>query len=108
MPRDGPARGGHTWEAIVAEDEAPKRSPGRMRLALVLFLLNYLLGWPALVVAGAASPWAGVEASAFVGSALYLLSWVLLAAAIGIGGREVTVIGRRWVAARWRRRSPVD
>ena len=92
----------------ASESVRPTRSPGRLRLALVLFLLNYLLGWPALVVAGAASPWAGVEASAFIGSVSYVLSWVLLALAITIGGREVTVIGRQWVTSRWRGRAPAD
>ena len=63
-----------------------------------MLALSYLLGWPALGMAGSASPWIGVEAAALLGSGTYALSWVLLGVAVVLGGNEVRAEGRRWTA----------
>jgi len=80
-------------------DEALLRSP-RFRLALVLLVLNYALGWPVVALAAGASPWIGVETAAVVGTGSYALSWAVLGVAVLLGGREVVEYGERW----WRRR----
>ena len=83
--------------------DTPDPSTARMRLAFALFGANYLFGWPAVAIAGSASPWIGVETAALLGSASYALSWLLLGASIALGGREMTVRGRAWVRQRIRR-----
>lgn len=82
----------------VAADEALLRSP-RFRLALFLFLMNYVMGWPAVALIGAVSVAYDAERVGVVGSSVsYAFSWALIGAAILVGGRDVTAVGRRWVA----------
>ena len=64
------------------------RSP-RVRLAILLFGLNVLLGWPAVALAGAASPWIGVANAAILASLCYAASWVLLGISSALGGPEL-------------------
>jgi hypothetical protein len=70
----------------------------RIRIALALLALSYVLGWPAVGAAGSASPWIGVEAAAMLGSGTYAFSWLLLGGAVVLGGKEVQEEGRRWTA----------
>lgn len=83
-------------------DSAPERSP-RLRLALGLFLLDYVFGWPVVAAAAPASPWIGASNAALIGSVSYAFSWVLLGAASLIGGAQVAVVGRAWIRGLLRR-----
>lgn len=76
----------------------PSKAGLRFRIALAFLALSYLLGWPAVGAAGSASPWIGVEAAAMLGSGVYVFSWLLLAVAVVLGGKEVQDEGRRWTA----------
>jgi hypothetical protein len=80
----------------------------RFRTALLLLLLNVLLGWPAVVLLGALSVLVGAKWLGLLGGlVMYAVSWVLLAAAVLLGGREVLVHGR-WLVRRWWRRRRGD
>ncbi len=69
----------------------------RFRVALVLALLSYLVGWPAAALLGAISAWLGTEwLGVIVGTTTYAFSWLLLGVAVLMGGREVLVFARSW------------
>lgn len=73
----------------------------RFRAALLLLLLNVLLGWPAVLLLGSLSVLAGAKWLGLVGGlVMYAVSWLLLGAAVLLGGREVLVHGR-WLFRRW-------
>ena len=97
-PAAGPGSADAQGPAVTPPGRRP--SPQRMRLALGLFVANTVMGWPAIAAAGGASPWIGLENAAMLGSASYILSWLLLGASIAIGGREVVVLGRGWIRRR--------
>ena len=70
---------------------SPPTTPlsGRFRLALVLLALSYLFGLPMAAGFGAASAWSGSIRLAACGGGSYALSWILLGAAIALGGSSV-------------------
>ena len=106
-------RGGYTEEvqspipestADTREGEFDERllSSPRFRLALGLWVLNYVLGWPVIALAGASSPWIGTQNAAMIGGGSYALSWAILGLAMLLGGSQIAVYGKRWVQTRRR------
>lgn len=91
-------------EAVALDLPQAARSRPRLILAGVCYVLNHVLGLPALLLIEALavwfqSPWlAGV-----LGPLVYAFSWLLLAAALWLGGREIVVIVRDSCRAVWRR-----
>ena len=76
------------------------RSP-RFRLALLLFVLNFLVGWPAALLLGVLAAFLGMTWLGLVGGmVVYAVSWVMLGVAVLLGGKEVIVHGR-WLIRRW-------
>jgi hypothetical protein len=82
---------------------APPRRSGRLRVAMALWVLCYVLGWPAVAAAASASPWLGAQNAALLGTFSYVLSWVMLAVATWLGGAELVEISRDWVRGAWAR-----
>jgi len=73
----------------------------RFQFAVLLFLLNFLLGWPAAILLGSLAVWVGAKWLGLLGGLLvYGVSWVMLGIAVLIGGREV-VSHSRWLVQRW-------
>ena len=73
----------------------------RFQFAVLLFLLNFLLGWPAAILLGSLAVWVGAKWLGLLGGLLvYAVSWVMLGIAVLIGGREV-VSHSRWLVQRW-------
>lgn len=81
------------------------RSP-RVRLAILLFGLNVVLGWPAVALVGAASPWIGVANAAILASVCYAGSWLLLAISSALGGPELMAELKERTAGFFRRKKP--
>ena len=79
------------------------RSP-RVRLAILLFGLNVVLGWPAVALAGAASPWIGAANAALLAGGCYAASWVLLAISSALGGPELMADLKSRVSSVFKRR----
>lgn len=73
----------------------------RFRLALLLFALNLLLGWPSALLVGGIAAWLGAKWLGLMwGVVIYGASWVLLGIAVLIGGQDV-VSHSRWLVQRW-------
>ena len=64
-----------------------------------------MIGWPAVAVFGAASPWIGAANAALVGGICYGLSWLLLGVAGALGGKGVLIEGRERIRGlfNWKR-----
>ncbi len=91
-----------------AEGEARvRRSRTRLIVAGVLYVLNYVLGLPMLLAIEAlAAWWQEPWMAAFLGPAVYGVSWLMLLAALWLGGPEIVALTRaflRRLRARLRR-----
>jgi hypothetical protein len=79
-------------------DPSPPRF--RLRVAVLLVLLTWPLGWPMVAASASASAWIGARPAAMLGTASYVGSWLLFAVATWLGGAELAALRRSgW----WRR-----
>ena len=80
---------------------AARPSARRFRLALVLLVLNYVLGWLMLLgIEALALYWDSQVLALYVGPGVYAFSWGLLGAAVWIGGPEAVTYSRQWIRER--------
>lgn len=93
-----------TWSDVTSRPR-PLRSP-RVRLAILLFVLNLVLGWPAVALAGAASPWIGAANAAILAGICYAGSWALLAISSALGGPELMADLKARVSGILKRKKP--
>ena len=74
----------------------------RFRLALILLVMNYVLGAPMLVALEALAIYLESEFLAlYIAPGLYAASWLLLGLAIWIGGPPAVTEARQWLRVRW-------
>ncbi len=91
-------------ETAVLDAMPVARSRARLILAGVCFVLSYVLGLPALLLIEALAAWLqSAWLAAVLGPLVYACSWLLLGAALLLGGRKIVAIVRDWFGATWRR-----
>ncbi len=70
----------------------------KLRLAVSLVILSYILGWPAVAIIGTVGVWLGMEELAiWIGSVAYALSWIVLGVGVWLGGTEATALVKGWI-----------
>ncbi|GEM_PF-6495040 len=76
--------------------EPPVTWTWRLSVGVVLMVLQMLLGWPAVALIGSSAAWtANAELALYGAPGVYGLSWVLLGAAVVIGGPDAARVTRR-------------
>ena len=82
-------------EAMDVEPDYSALRSRRLAISVGLMFLQLFLGWPAIALIGSAGAAVGEPALGALGASVsYAMSWVVLGAAILVGGRESFALSR--------------
>lgn len=75
----------------------------RLRWGIVLIVLSYVLGWPAVALfGGLATYFDDMRIVTIGGTSVYAFSWLLIPAGIYVGGPEAMKAVKKWIQERKR------